>query len=363
MRRRGRGAIIAVFLAVLVIFGLIYGAWTAISTVFGPPTTSQSSQVPLVIQNGESTQQIADELHKDGLINNSLAFRIWARVKGLDTHLEAGAYLLTPGMSIDQIIAKLQNGLPNAKRLAVIDGWRLEQIAHQASTLGLRNFNEQQFLTYTHHPNQFPDRTKFPILQNAPTMEGLLFPDTYFVPVDYNTVQVIDLMLNHMRQVLQQHHLVALAQQHQLTEYQMLILASIVQREALNVQQMPLIAGIYWKRLNQPSPEIGTRLEADPTVQYARDTDNPPASVADYWKPLTDKAGNIDPDSLWNTYQHAGWPPTPIASSNLRALEAAASPQKTDCYFFLNKKADGSLACTTTYAQFLQLEQKDLPNS
>jgi UPF0755 protein len=363
MKKRGLGSIIAVLLIAVVAFASLYGTWNFLATAISPSTAAKSGSLGVSIQSGESTDAIANDLYSKGLVSNPLVFRLWARIKGLDTHLEAGAYLLTSGMSIDQIIAKLQNGLPNAKRLAVIDGWRLEQIAHQANTLGLRNFNEQQFLTYTHHPNQFPDRAKFPILQNASTMEGLLFPDTYFVPVDYNTVQVIDLMLNRMQQVLQQHNLVALAQQHQLTEYQMLILASIVQREALNVQQMPLIAGIYWKRLNQPSPEIGTRLEADPTVQYARDTDSPPASVADYWKPLTDVGGNIDPDSLWNTYQHAGWPPTPIASANLRALEAAASPQKTDCYFFLNKKSDGSLACTSTYAQFLQLEQKDLPNS
>jgi UPF0755 protein len=363
MKKRGRGAMIAVFLVTIVVFGAMYGAWTTITGVFSPPAITQTTQISLVIQSGETTPEIADDLYKKGLIRNPLAFRIWARIKGLDTQLQAGAYLLTSGISIDQIIAKLQNGQPDEKRLAVIDGWRLEQIAAQASQAGLTNFNEQQFLTYTHHPGQFPDAAKFPILQNAPSMEGLLYPDTYLIPVNYNTVQVIDMMLTEFDQVVQQNNLVALAQQHQLSEYQMVVLASIAQREAANNGQMPLIAGIYWKRIYQPSSEIGPYLQADPTVQYAYDTDNPPSSAAKYWGHLGNTGGKVYPSSHWNTYKYQGWPPTPIASPNLKALQAAASPAQTNCYYFLSNPKDGSLICASTYQKFQQLEQQYLPQN
>jgi UPF0755 protein len=357
MKKRGHGAMIAVFLVTIVIFGVTYGAWTTVTTVFAPPALTQTTQISLVIQSGETTPEIADDLYKRGLIRNPLAFRIWARVKGLDTQLQAGAYLLTPGMSIDQMIAKLQNGQPDEKRLAVIDGWRLEQIAAQASQAGLANFNEQQFLTYTHHPGQFPDAAKFPILQNAPSMEGLLYPDTYLIPASYNTVQVIDMMLTEFDQVVQQNNLVALAQQHQLTEYQMVVLASIAQREASNAGQMPLIAGIYWKRIYQPSSDVGgPYLKSDPTVEYARETDNPP-SDGKYWQDLNNfgTGPQVDPNSPWNTYTHSGWTPTPIASPNLYALKAAASPAQTNCYYFFSKP-DGSLVCEPTYRLMLQNE-------
>jgi UPF0755 protein len=362
MKKHKRGAVIAVCLVILVVSGVSYGAWSTITTLFSPPAVTRSTQMSLLIQRGESTQEIAEDLYKKGLIRNPLAFRIWARIKGLDTRLRAGAYTLTPGMSMNQIIAKLQKGQPDEKRLVIIDGWRLEQIGAQTQRLGLLNFREHDFLIYTHQPNQFPDRAKYPLLQHAPTMEGLLFPDTYLIPSDYSTVQVIDIMLNRFNQVMQQYHLVSLARQHQLSAYQMVILASIVQREAANDGQMPLIAGIYWKRLYQPNSEVGTLLEADPTVQYARDTDHPPSSVADYWKPLTDVGGKIDPGSPWNTYnsQHPGWPPTPIASPSLTAMKAAAGPMQTDCYFFLTKPRDGSLACASTYAKFQQLENQYL---
>ena len=362
MERRRRGTIIALCLVALVVFGVIYGGWTTLTTLFAPPATVPNRQVALLIQSGESTQEIADDLYKRGLIRNSQAFRIWARIKGLDRQLQAGAYTLTPGMSIDQIIAKLQDGRPDEKRLAIIEGWRLEQISAQVQTLGLPNFHARDFLRYTHHPDLFPERAKYALLQHASSMEGLLFPDTYLIPLNSSTTQVIAAMLDRFTQVMQQYHLVALAQRHQISTYQMVILASIVQREAANSGQMPLIAGIYWKRLFQPSPEVGTLLEADPTVQYARDTDHPPSSAADYWKPLADEGRNIDASSPWNTYssQHPGLPPTPIASPGLKALLAAASPMQTDCYFFLTKPADGSLVCASTYAKFQQLEQQYL---
>jgi UPF0755 protein len=262
-------------------------------------------------------------------------------------------------MTIDNIIAKLQEAQPDDKALAVIPGWRLEQIANQANTLGLVNFNQQDFLNYTHHPNQFPDKSKYSILQQAPSMEGLLFPDTYLVPLNYNTVQIIDMMLDEFTNAVKP--LIATAQTHQLNEYQMVILASIVQREAANKEQMPLIAGIYWNRLEKPTSETGGTLGADPTVVYGYITDHLASAQGDYWPNLGDlgTGNSVDPNSPWNTYTHDGLPPTPIASPNLDALTAAASPKQTACYFFYNRQSDGAVVCEPTLEQIRQDEQKN----
>ena len=359
MRKRGRGAIIAVFLVAIVVFGLIYEAWNTVTTVFEPPATSQTQQVTLSIQPNETASQIADDLYKKGLIRNTLAFTIWARVKQLDTKLQAGVYLLTPGTNIDGIIAKLQNGQPDARNLLVIDGWRLEQIATQASGAGLVNFNKQDFLKYTHNPAAFPDAAKYPILQGKKSMEGLLFPDTYPVPVNYNTKQIIDMMLDEFTTFVQP--LLASAKTHQLDEYQMVTLASIVQREASNAGQMPLIAGIYLNRLYTPTSETAGFLGADPTVEYAYDTDNPPSAKSRYWQDLNNlgTGKTVDINSPWNTYTHKGLPPTPISSPNLIALKAASSPKQTNCYFFYTKPSDGSLVCEATFAKIQADEQRD----
>lgn len=363
MKKRGRGAMIAVVIIAFAIFGGVWGAWSMITNVFLPPTAHQGQTTILVIQQNEAADQIANDLYVKGLIRNPLAFRVWARIKGLDTSLEAGAYNLTSGMTIDQIIARLQNGQPDAKRLAVIDGFRIEQIAAALQALHLSGFNEQQFLTYTHHINQFPDAAKYPILQKAYNMEGLLYPDTYLIPVTYNTAQIIDMMLGEFTQAVQQKNLVARAQKHQLTEYQMIILASIIQREASNTTDMPLIAGIYLNRLDNVNAETVGFLGADPTVQYAHDTENPPANVSGYWRNLNDYGSGktVATDSPWNTYVNKGLPPSPISSPNIYALLAAASPSATDCYYFLSKPSDGRVVCAATYNDFLALQKKYLP--
>lgn len=361
MSKRGRGVIIAGALVTLILFGAAWSTWSVTTTIFEPPANVSRQTVTLTIQDGENTQQIADDLQAKGLIRNALAFRLWARIKGLDKTLEAGIYLLKPGMTVDQIIARLQNGQPDEKRLVIIEGSRLEEITRVLGQSGLPHFHEQQFWQYVQHPQTFPDRARYPILQQIPqaqNMEGLLFPDTYQIPVTYDEVQVIDKMLDDFTQRVRENNLVELAQKHGLTEYQMVTLASIVQREVRFSSDMPLVASVYWNRIERPNAETRSLLNADPTVQYARDTAHPPAR---YWQPLTDVGNKVAPGSPWNTYTTPGWPPTPIASPGLQALQAAAAPAQTDYYFFLSKK-DGHNVYEATYAQFLNDKDRYLPS-
>src|SRR5579872_5391803 len=190
MKKRGpRVAIMSVLLLGLLIFGGVYFAWSTVTDVFQPVNSGQPNTVAFVINSGDSGAQIADALQSKGLIRNSLAFRIWARIKGLDTQLQAGAYNLSPSMTIDQIIAQLLHGQPDAIPVTILEGWRIEQIANKfahndAAFPPLTKFNEKDFLNYTLHPNQFPDYAKYPFLQTIPaghSMEGLLFPDTYLI--------------------------------------------------------------------------------------------------------------------------------------------------------------------------------------
>src|SRR6266481_6802606 len=129
-KRRSRGciAIVVVFLLGLLIFGGVYFAWTTVTDIFQPVTTGHGRTIALVIQSGESTLQIADDLQAKGLIRNALAFRIWARIRELDTHLQAGAYdHLNTTMTIDQLINQLINGQPDRLAVSIPEGWRIEQ--------------------------------------------------------------------------------------------------------------------------------------------------------------------------------------------------------------------------------------------
>ena len=358
-RSRGRIAIVAVFLLGLLIFGGVYFAWTTVTDIFQPVTTGQGKTIALVIQSGESTLQIADDLQAKGLIRNALAFRVWSRIKGLDTHLQAGAYNLNTSMTIDAIISQLLNAQPDYQVVSIPEGWRIEQMAQRLGAAGLLKFRAQDFLKYTKNPAQFPDAGKYPVLKSIPqgaNMEGLLFPDTYLIPVNATAQDVVNMMLTESTDKIQQNHLDVVAKQHRLSLYQMVILASIIEREVIFDADRSLVASVYWNRIYRPNNETLGFLDADPTVQYARDSQ--PGTTA-FWKPLQDAGRNIDATSAWNTYTHKGLPPTPICSPGLASMEAAASPASTPYYFFLSKR-DGHNVYAKTQAEFNMDVQKYL---
>lgn len=382
MKRRGsRAAIIAVLLLGILIFGVVYFAWSTVTSVFQPVDSGQGRTIPLVIQSGESTSQIADQLQSEGLIRNALAFRLWSRFKGLDTHLQAGAYNLNTSMTIDTIISQLLQAQPDELLVSVPPGLRIEQIAQRAAAVGLTKFSTQDFLKYTEHPNQFPDKSKYAILgctldtstHTQYSMEGLLFPDTYLVPVNGTARDLVNMMLTEFNDKVSQQHLDTFAQQHipvapnapkrncsskEYQLYQAVILASLVEREVVFDTDRAEVASVYWNRVYIAGNETAGFLGSDPSVEYARDTQNPPQN-SKYWVDLNDFGKNIAAGSIWNTYTHKYWPPTPICSPQLLSLEAAANPPRSDNFYFLGKK-DGHVVYAKTYAEFQQDVQKYL---
>jgi UPF0755 protein len=367
MRRPSpRAAIIAVLLFGLIFFGIAVYAWNTVTDVFQPANLAdQGKTIPVEIANGETTAQIGENLQSKGLIRNALAFRIWARVKGLDTHLQAGIYKkINSSMTIDKIIDELLNAQPDAIRVVIPEGWRIEQMANRFANSDLVKFKQQDFLKYTKHIDQFPDRAKYPLLNTVPrgqSMEGLLFPASYEIPVDADAAFIVGTMLKSTQDTIQQNHLDTLAQKHQISLYRMITLASIVERETLFPGDRGNIASVYWNRLSQPLGETVGLLQADPTVQYARDTLNPPAATT-YWKPLATAGADTAADSLWNTYTHKDLPPTPICSPGLASMQVAANPPKTAFLYFFAKK-DGHSVFAKTNQEFEQLKQQYTVNN
>jgi len=355
-RRSARGAIIAVILLGFLIFGLVYFAWNTAAAIFQPvDAPRQGRDIPIQIHTGETTTVLANDLQAKGLIRNALAFRLWARIKGLDVQLPGGEYNhLNTSMTISDIIDQLLTTSPDAVYVTIPEGYRIEQIARAFAEAGLVKFNQQDFLKYALHPNKFPDASKYPILKLIPrghSMEGLLFPATYDIPIDGTTGDVLNRMLTAFDDYAQKYGLVATARAHGVNEYQMVILASIIQREILHSSDAPGVAGVYWNRaFSTVHNDTAGFLGADPTVQYARDTENPPK---EYWLPLAGTGKNIAPNSPWNTYTFKGLPPTPICSPGLATLQAAASPAKSNYFYFFNTKS-GSVVYATTYNEFLQ---------
>src|SRR5579863_5473001 len=169
MKTRGsRLAILSVLLLGLIIFGTVYFAWNTAFDIFQPASSPPGKTIPVRIYPGESAATIASDLQSKGLIRNQLAFRIWARIKGLDTQLQAGGYNLNSNMTISDIINQLLNAMPDVLFVSIPEGYRIEQIANTFAAAGLTKFNKQDFLNYTKHPAQFPDFNKYPVLKLIP---------------------------------------------------------------------------------------------------------------------------------------------------------------------------------------------------
>jgi UPF0755 protein len=367
MRRSSSGiAILSVMLLGFLIFATALYFWNTATDIFQPVDPNSQATMSLEIKPGENTADIADNLQNKELIRNVLAFRIWARVKGLDTKLQAGLYKgLSPKMSINDITEQLLNGLPDAIPVLIPEGYRLEQIASafDQATPKLVNFKKSEFLDYTKNIDHFPDKGNYPVLQYVPpgnSMEGLLFPSTYEVPVGSTARDVVKQLLTQMQNMIQQNHLDTIAQQHQYQNvYQLINLASIVERESSKAANRQNIASVYWNRLFKANDQTVGLLNSDPTVQYARDSQNPPQK---YWEPLNDDPKNIATDSPWNTYVNKGLPPTPICSPGLASLMNTANPPSTDYYYFFASK-DGNTYFAKTNAEFELLKSQHAINT
>jgi UPF0755 protein len=209
---------------------------------------------------GESPASIASRLEQAHLIPDAGAFTNYLVYRGLDTTLQAGHYTLNPQSTPLEIADALQDATPKEVTLTILDGWRLEEIAATLPTSGLE-FSPETFLSATSAGPQ-----GYPFLGEQPeekSLEGFLFPGTYRLPRESTVDQVIAVLLEAFQEQLTP-DLRAGFERQGLNIYRAVVLASIVERETVVEDEMPLIASVFLNRL-----AAGMPLEADSTAQYA----------------------------------------------------------------------------------------------
>ena len=304
------------------------------------PLNPSAPEQKFTVQQNESIGSVANRLVEAGLIENASMFRDYLVYTGLDTSIQAGDYKLSPAMSIVDIAHRMQDATPADVTFVILPGWRIEEIAASLPTSGL-DITSEAFITTASaaHPG-------FDFLADAPSMEGFLYPDTYIVPravtVDYFVAGFVRNFSLHLASALREGF-----SRQGLTIYQAVTLASIVEREAVHDEEAPTIASVYLNRL-----KIKMKLDADPTVQYALGFN---ADQQTWWtNPLS--ADNLKIDSPFNTYLHAGLPPTPIDNPGLNSLRAVAFPADTSYYYF-QARCDGS-----GYHDFVQTFDEQIKN-
>ena len=292
------------------------------------PADPAVGEVPFTIGSGESTSSILSRLAGIGLIYSESLFRDYLVYTGQDTTLQAGEFLLNGQMTAIEIAAAIQDPTPRTAFFSVLAGWRMEEIAESLPTSGL-TVSPEEFLAATHQRYPFPD-----ILSRVPEgypLEGLFAPGTWELERNISAEDLVVFLTSQMEETINQAILNGLEQQG-LSLYQGIILASIIEREAVLVEEMPIIASVFLNRL-----EVSMKLETDPTVQYALGY-NPDQNT--WWtNPLS--LADLEVNSPYNTYLYPNLPPTPICSPSLAAMQAVAFPAQTPYYFF-RAACDGS---------------------
>jgi len=289
------------------------------------PRDVNGAELPFVIEQGESVNVISSNLDAMGFIQDVEAFRAYLIYSGLDTSIQAGEYKLSAAMSAIDIAHELQDATSEEVTFVVLPGWRMEELAANLSTSGL-SIDPGAFFNAVNNP-----RGGFDFLSGANSAEGFLFPDTYIFPRTITADGLVNELVRHFALHLSRDRQLAFENQG-LTVHQAVILASIVQREAVHADEAPLVASVYLNRLR-----VGMKLEADPTVQYALGYN----VIHDTWWTNPLSAADLQYDSPFNTYIYSSLPPTPISNPSLDALNAVAFPAETPYYFF-RAKCDGS---------------------
>ncbi|GJQ37079.1 MAG: aminodeoxychorismate lyase [Anaerolineaceae bacterium] len=341
---------VLVFAFFACIFGFVYYIPARASLLYGPPARhlSISDRIeystrllsyggelttpldmngvtrPFRVDSGETVASIASRLESDGFISSAGAFFDYAIYTGIDLTIQSGDFELSPAQSIIDIARSLQKFNPSDAVLTILPGWRMEEIAASLPTSGL-TIPPEEFLSAANDPPQ--------VLAFAEpvTMEGFFFPDSYTLPRETTIDQLLEAIGRNFAAKLTADIQNGFASQN-LSIYQAVTLASIVEREAVKIEEAPLIASVYLNRI-----DIGMKLDADPTVQYALGYQ---ADKTSWWKsPLA--LADLEIVSPYNTYLNPDLPPTPISNPGIEALTAVAFPQQSP-YFYFRAACDGS---------------------
>ncbi|MEZ0396889.1 MAG: endolytic transglycosylase MltG [Anaerolineales bacterium] len=291
-----------------------------------------------VVRQGETVDSIAVRLEQAGIICDAQVFRDYLVWSGLDRTIQAGTYRLSPALTGMQVARALQDATPTEVTFFVYAGWRIEEIAEAIPASGLQ-IAPQDFVAAASLPLHPPA-----FLPAGASAEGFLAPGEYTLPRTTDAAQLVSVLLQEFTFGLTPELEQGFTAQG-LSVYQAVILASIVEREAVFDEEMPLIASVFYNRLR-----IGMNLQSDPTVQYAL------GFTGDTWwkNPLT--LSDLEVDSPFNTYLYPGLPPAPISNPSLAALEAVAFPAQTNYYYF-SARCDGS-----GYHNFAETFEEQLAN-
>jgi UPF0755 protein len=279
------------------------------------PANPGNSKVRFVVPPGATFHEVADTLHRTGLVDSVTVFDLYARYKHLDRNVQAGAYELSRNLNMIQILTALQTAVPEEIFVTVPEGYTIQKTAAMLDNGGVIKGSDYTALAVQ-------GKFTYAFLKDVPpgaSLEGFLFPDTYLVPRAATAKDLITQQLeNFKRQWTETRQ--SQAARLKLNPLQVVTIASLIEREARYQEDRPLVASVIYNRL-----AAGWPLQIDATVLYAK-------GVWQSTVTIDDRKIN----SPYNTYLHTGLPPGPIANPGIKAIDATLQPADTGYFFYLS---------------------------
>ena len=332
-RRTNAGPTVLGLLLVAGVLGVVY-------LIYATATGGEGEQEPPVKANvevvrGDTLSSVADKLEQAGIVESALMFKVEARAGGYeDTQIKTGEYTFERGEDTDKILAKLTAGVaPPTLEITIPEGLDLEQTAQQVarqSDVSASRFEEAARRT-DYGYGFLEDRV-------IKSTEGFLFPKKYQFEKGTTAPQMVTRMLEQYLIETQTMDISGAEERLSLTEYQLVTVASLIEKEAASPKERPLVASVIYNRLRKGMP-----LQIDATVVYALGDPKRELSLAD-----------LKVDSPYNTYEHTGLPPGPICNPSRQSLEAAIHPADTDYLYYVLKANGEEHYFTDNYDDFLR---------
>ncbi|VAW84168.1 FIG004453: protein YceG like [hydrothermal vent metagenome] len=301
-------------LGILVLLGSFIGGWLMLdfqSFTKTPLLTEANTQRSIIIHPGTGLNELADALHQNKIIYQPAYFKLLARWQGYATKIQAGEYLVTTGMTAEDLLKKLVNGKVVQHAFTIIEGWTFKQLRiflseNKNIIPTINTLTDAEIMTALGHEGEHP--------------EGRFNPDTYHFPGGTTDLKFLARAFKETENYLEK----AWEQRDKnlplKTPYEALILASIVERETAVVNERAQIAGVFVRRLNK-----NMRLQTDPTVIYG---------MGDRYNGNITRA-DLKRDTPYNTYTRKGLPPTPIALASKQAIDAVLHPKDGKSLYFV----------------------------
>ncbi len=312
---KNRSKIIIVLFILSAIFSLgVFSIYFQVSSFIKTPLNPSAKEKIFIIKPGENLKSIAANLEKESIISNNTYFTLFTKFKKADKKLQAGEYILSASRSPKQILKILQKGKVKLYKITIPEGLNINEVILLVEDTLL--CNKTEFI------NLCKDKSFINSLGiKAKSLEGYLFPDTYFFPKNISSKKIIINMVEHFNKIFTKKWKLR-AQNMGFSVHDIVILASIIEKETGDTSERPIIASVFHNRLKK-----GMRLESDPTVIYG----------------IKNFDGNIKKKHLktltpYNTYKIKGLPIGPIANPGALSLHAALNPAKTPYLFFVSKK-------------------------